>query len=465
MRHAAWPPTLLRILVPALVACSRAGSASAQSFDPPFDVSQSASGSYVPSLSMDLAGPSAGTLRLFWHDFTGATNLAWCSDNGSGAFAAGAPCPMNVTRTWTPRAAADRLGRTHLVWRDLTAGLSDIEYAVFDGTAWSAPLNLSASAGDSRNPVIAIDSMDRPHVLWEENPGAGVRFYETHFDGAAWSAPADTGLPFAQAAFLDVLRIAFDSTDTLHATWHDGATSQTEIFHAERPDGGSWSLPENLSSSRAELSAEPAVAVGPTDIVVVAWVEQDALVPTVTELCVAMRAPGAGWGAPQILTHLGSMIARPSVATGPDGAPRFAFGAGPIGGADILYLAGAGAEPVNVSASPEDSQRCALLVDASGTAVIAWQEGAVGTTEIDMSFESRVMAPPILLMAAKDELAGDVLLAWTGGAAPYIVASSTVASVNVAAWPELTPPGGIAAATWRDAGVLHDGRLIFYDVR
>jgi hypothetical protein len=367
-----------------------------------------------------------------------------------------------VSRSYAPRAAADGAGRTHLVWRDLNAGADEIYHSVHDGIAWSAPRNISRTTGSSRNPVIAIDPWDRPHVLWEEDPGGGVRFYETHFDGASWSAARDTGLPFAQGAFLDVLRIACDGAGTLHATWHDGPTSLTEVFHAERPDAGAWSVPENVSDTPGSLSSEPALAIGPDDALHVAWVEQDNLVANVFEICWSTRPSGGTWSARQDVTRLRGDVARPFVAVGRDAVPRFSLSAGPFGGRDIAFVAAPGATPVAVAPSVAESARSMLVLDDTDGAIVAWQEGNVPTPEIFVAFETRAVTAPILLSVAKDEAAGDVLLSWTGGAPPYTVAGTVTVDGDPTGWPTLGTP---ATADWIDVGVLRDGRLLFYDVR
>lgn len=439
----------LALAAAALLVC--ASLATAQSFGAPVNVSQSASGSYLPSLTRDRGGPAAGTLRAFWHDFTSAPNLAWCSDDSGGAFSASAPCPFNVTQSWTPRAASDAFGVTHVVWRDRSAAQDDIFHASFNGVSWSAPENLSLSVAASRNPAIAIDPWDRPHVMWEEDSPTGVQYFESHFNGTSWSPPANSGLTYSVA---DTLRLACDGAGTLHATWPEGATSLTEVLHAERPDGGTWSAPENISASPGSFSAEPAIAVDAGDGLHVAWVEQDATSGTFSEICLSSRPAGGSWSARQDITSLRGDVFHPSIAAGQDDVPRIAFGSGPVGSREVLFLASPGAAPVNVSVSPAvDSDRASMLLDDLDAPWIAWQEGTAPTPEVFIAGPESVPPSPILLMLAKS--GADALLSWIGGAAPFI-ASRASAPDAALPWPELTPAGGIAPSAWTDAGVIDD---------
>lgn len=436
-------------LVLALAGVPRA--ARAQSFAPPANISQSASGSYLPSLTRDRGGPAAGTLRLFWHDFTSSPNLAWCSESISGSFPPGAACAFNVTQSWTPRAASDAFGVTHVVWRDRTGGVDDIYHARFDGLAWSAPENLSRSAAASRNPVLAIDPWDRPHVVFEEDTPGGVRYFESHFDGSAWSLPADTGLAYSTA---DTLRLACDGAGVLHAVWPIGATP-TEVAHAERPDGGAWSAAENLSLSPGSYSVEPAIAVDAGDGLHVAWVEQDAAAGTFSEICMSSRSAGGAWSPRQDITSLRGDAYHPAIAVGSDDVARVAFGWGPLGDREVLFLASPGATPVNVSVSAGvDSDRASLLLDDTDAPWIAWQEGSAPTPEVYLAAAASAPPPAILLMVAK--AGADVLLSWTGGAAPFTVSRAAAPGAPLP-WPALTPGAGIAARAWTDAGAAADG--------
>lgn len=447
---------MIRAAVAALALGLPGGAARAQPFGSPVNVSRSPSGSYVPSLAIARSGPEAGTLHLFWHDFTSVPSKIWCSDTSSGSFASAGECVPNSTASFEPRAATDSMGVTHVVWRDLTAGQHEIFHSRWDGFTWSTPENLSQTAGTSRSPVIAIDPSDNPHVLWQEDPGTGYVFYETHFDGTSWSTPADTGLPFVEPVSDDI-RIACDGAGVLHAAWYDGLPS--EIFHAERPPGGPWSAPENVSRTPASSSDQPTIARGPDDAVHIAWAEQDPLDGAIFELCWSTRPAGSGWTTPVNLTAARSSVTRPAIAVGSDAVPRIACALGPLGFGDIYFLPAPGAGGVNVSLSPNaDSTRPTLVLDDLDLAWIAWSEGTLSSAEILVA--SQAIAP-VLLKLTKDAAAGDVLLSWTGGLAPYHVRRASAPDAAMP-WPEISPGPGVAGLSFADVGRLDDGRTWYY---
>lgn len=452
---------VLRKLKPALgalVMVAASTAASAQSLSAPVNVSASANGSQLPSLVVD----AFGTPRLFWHDFTSAPNLLWCSEHDGTAWSAGSPCAPNVTQSWSPRAAADRFGDVHLAWRDRTGGNDEILYARFDGTSWSAPVNVSRTAEASGNPTLAVDSLGNPHVAWEEGPAGAKRFFEAWFDGAAWTPARDTGLPFVQAAALDVLRIGFAPDDTLHAVWHDGATSLTEIWHAELPPGGAWGAAENVSSSPTEVSVEPALAFAPDGTLDVAWVEQDPVIATAFETCLSARSTAGTWGPRQDVSQQGSSCYRPAIAVGSDGVPRLAWHADTATGKEVFFVQRPGDTPANVSSSAADSSRVTLALDPSDAAWLAWTEGATTTAEIYASTTATLPRGPVLLRVSKNEAAGDVILTWTGAVAPWRVRRGDGPDPAGASWTELSAPAGAPTPDWTDAGVLRDGTNRFY---
>lgn len=433
-------------------------------FPPPVNVSNSADGSYVPSLVIPSAGPAAGDAQVFWHDFTGGSALIWCASGAGGGWQVEGPCPPNVDVSFTPRAAVDSQGVVHLVWRDRTA--DDIYHACLDAGTWSVPEVVAATPGESRNPAIAVDRRDLVHVLWEDASSGAVRIWEAHHDGVSWSAGADSGLRFAQDAHVDVVRIACDSAGTLHALWHDGLPTESfrEIYHAERPPGGPWRPTENVSATPGHLSAEPALAFASDDTLHCAWVEQDQFDVGVFEINHAAKPAGGAWTSRIDVSRQLTLTSRPSVAVGRDGLARIAWRFQAATGTDIAYVGFPGDVPSNASATDGVSSNApSLALDGDDAPWIAWQEGIGPTAEI-LATTTAVRAAAVLLFVAKDEVARDALLTWTGGTAPHVVVRSPVPE-PAGPWTESTPPGGIAPPAWSDAGVLDDGATWYYLVR
>jgi hypothetical protein len=444
------------LVVPGLLTLLFATCALAD-FSPPRNVSLNAGDSYAPAIAV---GGGDGVVHIFWHDFTSSPNLLWCVEGKGTDWQPAAPCAPNVTQSWKPQAAADGRGFIHLVWRDRTAAQDDIYYSLWDGAAWSAPVNISNTPGRSDNPVLAVDGAGNPHVLWEDDTGGAVAFYEAHFDGSSWSLAADTGLLFQQAAFLDkALVVACDSTGALHAVWQDGPDIQTDIYHAVRPPGGPWGSREPVSGTPGDLSAEPALAVGPDDTLHCAWVEQDTVTGMTFEVVYSAKPPSGSWSPFMNVSRQSGSTFQPAIAVYPaDGQARIAWQLN--GPGEIYFVSFPGDTPVNVSVSPTDSWRTAMALDADGNAYVAWQENLAGNQEI---FVSTNAPPNIVLKAVAEHAPSDVVLSWTGGRGPFSVGRSLSRDV-LSDWTELAPPGGTPDSTWTDGGVLADGNAYYYMV-
>ena len=61
----------------------------------PVEISFTVSDSYVPNLVSVDAGPQAGRLDVFWHDFTGGPNLNWCNARVGGDWEFAQNCDQN----------------------------------------------------------------------------------------------------------------------------------------------------------------------------------------------------------------------------------------------------------------------------------------------------------------------------------------------------------------------------------
>ncbi|MFC2171429.1 hypothetical protein ACFLU6_02215 [Acidobacteriota bacterium] len=425
-------------------------------FSQPINVSQSADHSYRPDIVVE---PGAGTVRLFWQDFTSNPILLWCAELSGSTWTAGSECVPNRTQSWEPQAIVDSQGLVHLVWRDRTSGQDDILYALWDGQSWSMPLNIAFTAGRSSNPAIAVNSNDHPHVLWEDDTSGTVTFYEAHFDGSSWSSASDTSIPYSDGSFNDSINIACDSTDTLHAVWFDGTATFPEIYHAERPPGGPWGVPEAVSATPAEHSDQPAIAVGPDDSLHCAWIEQEPLTGMTYEVVYSVKPLAGLWSAFVDVSRQLGQTYKPDIAVHTaDNQARITWMLD--GPGNIYFVSFPGETPINVSDSGDTSERPTLTLDASGHAFLAWQERFAGIRDI---YFATTRPASILLKAIPDHANSDVQLSWTGGNPNFVVGRSTDPDVS-SNWTDLSPVGGTPDFSWIDIGVLSDINSYYYQV-
>jgi hypothetical protein len=158
------------------------------------------------------------------------------------------------------------------VWEDKS---TTVNYEIFyttkhsSGLLWSVPHNISESWDDSRSPAIGTDNSNNVHVVWgKKTPTNSEIFYATKPSGGSWPTPANISSNSGNSAVPD---IATDSNSHLHVVWCDNTPGYYEIYYITSSDGISWSAPDNISHS-SDNSVAPAIAIGSNLNVV--WQEQ-----------------------------------------------------------------------------------------------------------------------------------------------------------------------------------------------
>jgi hypothetical protein len=111
--------------------------------------------------------------------------------------------------------------------------------------------------------------------------------------------------------------------------------------------------------------------------------------------------------------------------------------------------------------SGESTPHYHRTTDTIETLDLAQTTEAVRATVATMAVLSRPLVRPVTLSVSKVPEAGDVLLSWIGGVAPYTAEACTERDFSTGVV-ELTPPGGTGAITWIHAGALDDGVDYYY---
>jgi|GEM_PF-6867062 len=159
-------------------------------------------------------------------------------------------------------------GKLHFVYcvDDSGDGYKEIYYKGYDGTTWSAPVQLSFGSHNSHEPTLAIDGSGNLSVVWYDYrlnyPYAD--FYWNRYDANsdAWVGEellfkAPPGVEMYQPV------IVAEDDGTLHLAWPDSRATTTgetvfEIYYATY-ENGSWSTETRLSHSNARWSIEAAL--------------------------------------------------------------------------------------------------------------------------------------------------------------------------------------------------------------
>lgn len=226
---------------------------------------------------------------------------------------------------------------------------------------WSAPENVSSSAGRAVNPVV-IPDVDAVHLLWEENG----RVHHAVQRAGQWSAPRSVATGQRPSA-------AVSSDGVLHLAFSNEFAGRYNVFYATWANDA-WSLPR-LVSKTPGMSTFPSLAVDRAGVVHAVWAD---------------TSPGFsviyhGWLQNTWLNEPLSNARGTAPALALDGADdvvHIAYQASGISNAqrEILHMQGRTYQwslPENVSMSPEqESLGAAIACAPDGTTHLAWQEHA-----------------------------------------------------------------------------------------
>jgi hypothetical protein len=164
-----------------------------------------------------------------------------CSDKGEIYFSLSAnqggqwTTPVNISNTSTestvPDITFDYAANIYIAWKDEVAGNAEI-LAVKSpdyGTTWTAPFNISNTAGFSRSPSIKVDLIGNVNVVWmDQTPGN----YEVYF-----SRSTDGGTTWSQAVNASNTtgdsqnpKLGLNSMGNLFIAWTDKTLGNPDVY-------------------------------------------------------------------------------------------------------------------------------------------------------------------------------------------------------------------------------------------
>lgn len=272
-----------------------------------------------------------------------------------------------------------------------------------DPQSWSAPVNVSESANDSRAPALVVTQSGQIHIVWEEDnellhsygegnswprrsPAAtgeqpalalghhgalhlvfineiqGIyNLYYTKWDGASWLSPP-TKISNTNA-FPDSPDLAVASDGRLHLLWAENG----QIYHGTRDEGEPWSY-----SSIGEGTV-PVISAGSQGMVYAAWQIED---ETGDYDVTFTRLEGEAWSPPEnVSSSPGTDSTAPRLAVPTYGTPHLVwqevFSATP----QVQYAQGPEWTPIiTLSHSATGAYAPAFAIDPWGERCVAWED-------------------------------------------------------------------------------------------
>ena len=246
--------------------------------------------SWLPSLTID----SIGTVHVTWEDWTDIQGSGndWdifykCKPNGGSWTTTEVVSTESTSDSSVSSLAVDSTGTVHVTWIDYTnynGSGSDVD--IFykckpNGGSWTTTEVVSTESNmNSWNPSLAVDSIGTVHVTWEDwadIQGSGNDwdiFYKFKPSDGNWS---NAELVSTESTFDSWFSsLAVDSNGTLQVTWQDwtnilGSGDDWDIFYKCKPNGGSWTTTELVTTESNKDSCHPSLAVDSNGTVHVTW--------------------------------------------------------------------------------------------------------------------------------------------------------------------------------------------------
>ncbi len=239
-------------------------------FSTPVDLSASPGGS--PQLAVD----GQENVYLAWAGCAGI-----CFSRSSDGVNFSAPVSVSASSGFllqTAALAVDGQGNVSVLWLETADFLNfDIFFSrSTDGVDFSAPVNLSADAGNSLSPQLAVDAQGNVSVVWlGELPPASLDyhvFFTRSTDGANFSAPVNLSAGVGSSGQPD---LAVDGQGSVSVVWQEGHAFDLDIFFRGSSDGVNFSAPVNVSEN-AGSSGQPDLAVHARGHAYVVWADDTA---------------------------------------------------------------------------------------------------------------------------------------------------------------------------------------------
>ena len=198
---------------------------------------------------------------------------------------------------------------------------------------------------------------------------------------APWSAPEAVSAPGGGATGS---RVGIDAAGNATAVWTQSDGTHSIARAAERPVGGSWSTPVDLSGSVGDAEI-PTVAVDPAGDVIVAWKERTSGSEAIE---VSYKPAGGSWEGPAAVEFGSAVVETPAVAID-DTGDAVVIWRQEVGGNHMIFAVslsgGAWEAPTAISISALDAEAPDLAMSPSGTAAAVWQSSSGATSVVESS--------------------------------------------------------------------------------
>jgi hypothetical protein len=202
----------------------------------------------------------------------------------------------------------------------------------------------------------------------------------TSASAAPWSAPEEISVPGGSASWS---KVGIDAAGDATAVWTRSDGLHLVAQAGERPVGGSWGAPIDLSGSSGNAES-PTLAVDPAGDAIVAWKLHLAGSEAIE---VSYKPAGGSWQAPEAIEFGAAVVETPAVAIDDAGDAVLIWRQG-VGGNHVILASsrpagGSWASPLAISSSALNAEAPDVAMSASGTAIAVWQSSSGATSVVE----------------------------------------------------------------------------------
>ena len=334
----------------------------------------------APQLALD----GAGNAIAVWSRSNGTNTIIQTATRPVGG-PWQAPLELSIAgqNASEPQLAVDGAGDAVAVWRRYDGANYIVQAASRQaGGTWQQPLDLSAAGQNAEAPQVAIDSAGDAIAVWSRSDGTNTILQaSSRVAGGAWQTPIDLSATGWSAASP---QIAIAPSGDAVAVWRRATGAGTLIERASKPPGGYWQPPLPLSAA-GQNASEPQLAVNGAGDALAIWLRSDG---TNTIVQSSERPVGGDWRTPRDLSEAGQNSSEPQIAVDSTGV-AIAVWRRYSGTHDIVQSAtkpagGTWQAPLDLSEDGQNASEPELTFDSAGNAIAVWSRSN-GTNTIIQS--------------------------------------------------------------------------------
>jgi len=341
------------------------------SWQTPVDLSESVPSQLNPRVAVDPGGEAIAVWRLT----SGGARVQASVRPAGGSWQTPVDLSEAGKEAGGPDVALNPQGEAIVTWTGSHGGNSIVQASARPaGGSWQTPVELSkVKAGENAGSAsVALDSKGDAVAVWERsNESAYVVQASERPAGGSWQTPLDLSGPAAEPTDEQV---AIDSQGDAVAVWQFWNGEPHGVQASEMPAGGSWQTPLDISES-GMLSLHPSVAVDPGGDAIATWEVDEGAGHFVAQA--SSMPAGGSWQTPVQLSEAGESAGRASIAFDPHGDAVAVWsasnGAGSIVQASSMPAGGSWQTPVQLSEAGEYALDSTVAVDSHGDAVAVWE--------------------------------------------------------------------------------------------